>query len=760
MIGYFNLPFLAPLDVTCEPGFYRLRNAITTDDGVRQYTTTGEGEYFYCAAAGDQFYHLFDSPNYALQSSALTRATTAGGLPPDPNLTPWFQGAFFQFPILLAAIEPAQEDALVGLKTALHSGNYLTPPSCAYGNPTVRCEIPLILNTRTYVPFTLAMTWDRLDLPFDTATLARVQANGKAELESRASSTVRTWDLAGDAAYRQALETVERYPVNSLWQLPGALHYVGHAPLAGVAAPTLAAVPVGSSIDGGGLKVIAMRLFQSTRQVMYREPAAGMLGGDLPFKVLGTYDIERLAQQAEVNQVPLETYFPPRVTLRYDPNGVPLTPKPMHPTFSETGYILSPPLALTTLEATQILSFDPNRTARRPISAIRIRVAGVSEYSAEASARIEAVAAEIIDRTGLDVDVMVGSSPVATLVYLPGHKDVPASGYVEEGWVRMGVGYRISAEVNRVNELLFLVVLTISALHILNASLTSVLARTQEVALQKTLGWRRAAVAGAVLAEGLLVGVFAGAIGLLLAWSLARALQLAFPLTRALLVLPLGVALCLAGGLAPAVVASRVTPAALLARGEVVAQVRAHARFSLFGYATRQMLRRPMRAVLSLLAVTFSSGLLTLLLLAGLTTRGYLAGTLLGEYILDRIGPLQIAIGAVALFTAALTVADNLLMSMFERRREIGLLKALGWRSRPLAGLFLREALALVVLGSLAGWATATLAFARFAGRLTPSYLAALPVVLLLSLIAGALAALYPLRQAVSAPPASIMREA
>src|SRR5205085_709985 len=70
-------------------------------------------------------------------------------------------------------------------------------------------------------------------------------------------------------------------------------------------------------------------------------------------------------------------------------------------------------------------------------------------------------------------------------------------------------------------------------------------------------------------------------------------------------------------------------------------------------------------------------------------------------------------IGLIALVIAALGIASAMLAAVRERRREIGVLKAIGARDRDVMRLFLVEAstIGLVggVIGTVAGWATASL---------------------------------------------------
>jgi putative ABC transport system permease protein len=63
-------------------------------------------------------------------------------------------------------------------------------------------------------------------------------------------------------------------------------------------------------------------------------------------------------------------------------------------------------------------------------------------------------------------------------------------------------------------------------------------------------------------------------------------------------------------------------------------------------------------------------------------------------------------IGAVALLVSAFGVANTMTMAIYERTREIGLLKALGARNATIMLIFLTEASAIGLLGGLIGAAT------------------------------------------------------
>jgi len=61
------------------------------------------------------------------------------------------------------------------------------------------------------------------------------------------------------------------------------------------------------------------------------------------------------------------------------------------------------------------------------------------------------------------------------------------------------------------------------------------------------------------------------------------------------------------------------------------------------------------------------------------------------------------AIALLALVVGGAGMTNTMVMSVFERTREIGVLRALGWRRGRVLGMILREALALGLLGGVAG---------------------------------------------------------
>jgi ABC-type antimicrobial peptide transport system permease subunit len=132
---------------------------------------------------------------------------------------------------------------------------------------------------------------------------------------------------------------------------------------------------------------------------------------------------------------------------------------------------------------------------------------------------------------------------------------------------------------------------------------------------------------------------------------------------------------------------------------------------------------------------------------------------------MERMSAMTGQLVFMAVFLGAVGMLNTMLMSVLERTREIGVLRALGWRRWLVVGMILREALVLGAIGGMFGillgmgfvWVLQQIPL--IGGMLEPSYKAALLVqAMFMALIAGTIGGLYPAWRATRMRPVEALR--
>ncbi|MFT4220882.1 MAG: ABC transporter permease [Microbacterium sp.] len=127
----------------------------------------------------------------------------------------------------------------------------------------------------------------------------------------------------------------------------------------------------------------------------------------------------------------------------------------------------------------------------------------------------------------------------------------------------------------------------------------------------------------------------------------------------------------------------------------------------------------------------------------------------------DSLAALGLALAGIALLVGGVGIANTMVVAVLERRGEIGLRRSLGAAPGHIAGQFVLEAVALSLLGGVAGLAlgaAAAAVFAALAGQ--PVALPPEPMLagICLSVVVGALAGLQPAIRAARLPPTTALR--
>lgn len=134
------------------------------------------------------------------------------------------------------------------------------------------------------------------------------------------------------------------------------------------------------------------------------------------------------------------------------------------------------------------------------------------------------------------------------------------------------------------------------------------------------------------------------------------------------------------------------------------------------------------------------------------------------DEMLTRLTRFGMSVSILVLFVGLLVVGLTMSGAVRERTREIGIFRAIGFRKSHVTKIILMEGIIVSVIGGILGYAAGMLV-AQYGGPalagmelIVPWRLDQLAIALSLAVIIGALASLYPARQAAKLDPAEALR--
>ena len=131
---------------------------------------------------------------------------------------------------------------------------------------------------------------------------------------------------------------------------------------------------------------------------------------------------------------------------------------------------------------------------------------------------------------------------------------------------------------------------------------------------------------------------------------------------------------------------------------------------------------------------------------------------------LDMIDNASWAISLLAIIIGGIGIINTMIMSVYERTREIGVLKAVGWKNRRILGMILGESIVLTIsagiIGSLVGFiGIELLVSGGMLGGMTPVYtLDTFAKAFAVAIIVGLIGGFYPAWRASRLPPTEALR--
>lgn len=751
MIGYANYQVNFDQVEAEEDGLYRWRREEVVNNGVQDLVRTSNN-YF---PEGPWNPYENSDPSYGV------------GAPP--------MFYYVNDQALLAGIDPEQEARLIGLDEAIVSlGNsrYFSVDDDvrihedSFGDAFSTIDIPVIVSNHAYLDKEVNFSLERLDLPFDSResaeeTMAHIRDEG-------GSSYLDTLDGTEVAAYAYTSEEAFRIFVNAM---------------AGVDVETGEPVTDDAVHEAGGGSWIIMRPSPleyravsspytdrwpfSYQAVTHRtdEDSPGFMRDDPEtFRVpetfgesaddwprispdwIGFYDPGDMNISTDpTNELPMETYRPATAELVIDRDENPVNPPvQLKPSDNPYDFLSNPPGMLTTIDAAEQIVGD------EPISAIRIQASGVRKVGEDSQAVLDGIARTIEGETGLITDITLGSSPQPALTHVPEMNDREELGWFQQPWVNIGSSISIFRETNIGFLGVVISVFAVAVVYVWASNLVSLLSRRKEFAVLLAIGWRPGQLSKLLFTEAVITGGFVAAVSWTLLGIIYLSGDMALSPARFFLTGSAGFSIYALGAVLPSFMVRRIAPYEAMRTGEITkTSKRTIAVKGLFSMAFNHFTGKWKRGLLSVAAIALPTSLLAIFLYITFRLQGIMYTTWLGQYAALEIGPAHFTAIGVALVMAVLTTAEIMWQNISERKEEISLLKAVGWRNPQIRMLILFEGMLSGIFAAVIGL---TVAFLGIWGFYQQFPVAELPVLLLTGIIpvaVGLLGTVIPAERAV-----------
>jgi hypothetical protein len=733
----------------------------------------------------------FIDPTDAAGRSSLTcvggrGSTDIFGRPTAPTVT-----LAWSVPFLMAAVDPESEAALAGLDSAVTSGRYFEAAEEPTeqrldGMPYPYSELPILIADRPQIDAGLELDVQRMEPgAIDLVRAATDNQRLRAELRGRPGTSVARRSVPVDAPYRDMVEQLRNPSTDGVGfdggELPGVANTlwfdrfwtVGPAQLT-QSGDDLRARPVpqdlkiwGPGSDSGASANPVPMEFADTgvrdgvalhrNDTTEHELRPGDISmPDVTLNAVGTFDPAKVALGGTLSAVPMDTYYNPGAEGADEASRQALGGRRLEPNANVTGLLSQPPLMLTTMAALPKI-FGPagyttepdypeyQLNSAAPISVVRVRLAGEVGFDAVSRERVRLIAQEIAERTGLQVDITLGSSPTAVTVHYPAGEFGRPDLAVAEPWVQKGVAAVLVRAADRKSVLLSALVLAVCALAVLNANSAAVRSRRTELGILACVGWTRRQLMLLLVTEMAGIGLAAGLAGTLLAIPLAYAFDLDVGWGHALLAIPAAVLLALVAGGWPAWRAARSDPGTVIRPAVLVAATRRRAPRRVTGLALANLARTPGRTLLGAASLMIGVAALTMLLAITFAFRGTVTGTLLGEAVSLQARTVDYLAVAVTIVLGIVSVADVLYLNISERAGEIALFTAVGWTDPVLNRLVLTEAVGMGVIGGVLGAGLGLAGASLFAGGVTAAVAWCAVAALLAGIAVAGIAVVVPI---------------
>ncbi|WP_313799029.1 FtsX-like permease family protein [Cytobacillus sp.] len=703
MIGYTGYEVLFDEVSVKDPGIYRLTKTTTDYDGNSSNKTTMEiyfsrGKYTNPDINTTEKYGII---NFENRLSSYTR-------------------------VLLAAIDPEEEARLVGLDKAVlpvEGHSYFSESDIirsssmnelGFKGISARETIfPILLSYHSFLNQKTDFKIEKLDIPFSNkedieSSLSLIQKNeGEKYLKKVSSVDTKTFSYNSEESHKLLIASLSGIDIETGKKISNQ-NTVGFKSILQEKTGPLSYQLIDSPFPERWEKAYQVVPFEEETyhddRDTYRKPQLTdpSLANNprLNANFIGFYDPTKLnISKDPETELPMETYKIPTATLVLNKDDQPVNPpKVIKPTSNIYGYLMSPPTMLTTIEASEHI------LGNNPISAIRIKVKGVDELGDASQEKLEKVANEIESLTGHETTITLGSSPDPLLINIPKVGKHDSIGWIEQPWIKIGASIGIFKETKLGYSGIIACIILVSIIYVFSTNLVSFLSRKQEFAVLLAVGWKPKQLKNILMVESLLLGLIVSFVTLLIQIALNIIRENSLLISETLLLTFFVLLIYIIGPLGPARLINKIHPSQVMRTGEVsVSGKRMLKTKGLLSMVLNTVLGRLQRNLVSIIAIALPTTMLILFIYVTFRLNGVLYTSWLGQYVSMEVGaPHYIAV-IISLIISILTTSEIMWQNIKERKNEIALLKAFGWKNKYIRLMVLIEGAIIGFLGGVVG---------------------------------------------------------
>lgn len=330
------------------------------------------------------------------------------------------------------------------------------------------------------------------------------------------------------------------------------------------------------------------------------------------------------------------------------------------------------PGSFVTPAATGVTTMDAAAAIKgeEPIDAIRIKVAGITEYNKESVMLIEQVAQDMREM-GLQVNVIAGASPQKLNV------DVEGVGVVEESWTTLGAAGSIISQWNVTNFILTILFAIAAFCYIINRLVFWQVSNNNDLLLLQQIGWN----------DKEIIKFYRQEVKILLLISLFVALPILL-----LIELSASIVMIVAG----LFILSVFIFSLIISRNIKLVKVKQKTSDWI---NSSKLKRLPSKNILYFYN-HIKSPFFQFIIVSALATFVYLSLaktveqtnlTLLGEYINVQTSKLHLLLIIISYVLASFTLVESMISLYKKREKEIDTLLKIGWGIKNIKGLYLKE---------------------------------------------------------------------